>query len=68
MSLERNYSIYTRIILPELKTFNISDIEPYQISNILEKYTPSNQRKIKALLNMIFNYAIGKGIIKYNIV
>ena len=63
----RNLSIYNRFILPSLKTFNINDIEPYQLAGILETTTPSNQRKIKNLLNMIFTYAVGKGIIKYNI-
>lgn len=41
----RNLSIYNRFILPSLKTFNIYDIEPYQLAGILETTTPSNQRK-----------------------
>ncbi len=64
----RNYSIYTRFILPKLKMININEIEPFQIVKILEKQTPSNQRKIKSILSMIFNYAVGKCITKYNIV
>ncbi|AJI75208.1 phage integrase family protein [Francisella philomiragia subsp. philomiragia ATCC 25015] len=61
-----NYSVYTRLILPKFKNININDIEPFQIAKILEKNTPSNQRKLKLILNMIFNYAVGKGICKYN--
>ena len=64
----RNYSIYTRFILPKLKNINMNDIEPYQLVKLIENQTPSNQRKIKSILNMIFNYAVGKCIIKYNIV
>ena len=63
----RNLSIYNRLILPSLKTFDIKEIEPYQIAGILEATTPSYQRKIKNLLDIIFNYAVGKGIAKYNI-
>ena len=63
----RNLSIYNRFILPSLKTFDIKEIEPYQIAGILETTTPSYQRKIKNLLNIIFNYAVGKGITRYNI-
>ncbi|MFC4892812.1 tyrosine-type recombinase/integrase [Pseudofrancisella aestuarii] len=64
---KRNLSILNRLILPKLKTLNIKDIEPYQIAKVLEGNTPSNQNKMKNLFNLIFNYAIGKGLIKYNV-
>ena len=50
----RNLSIYNRLILPSLKTFDIKEIEPYQIAGILEATTPSYQRKIKNLLEVLF--------------
>ena len=53
----RNLSVYNRFIYTSLKTFNIKDIEPYQLAGILEDTSPSYQRKIKNLLNIIFNYA-----------
>lgn len=67
-NFKANYSVYTRLILPKFKTTNIDAIEPFQVAKILEKQTPSNQRKLKIIFNMIFSYAIGKGITKYNVV
>lgn len=65
---KRNVSICDRFILPSLKTYNIREIAPRQLSKIVEKETPANQKKIKTILNLIWSYAIGKGIADFNIV
>ncbi|AEI35509.1 tyrosine-type recombinase/integrase [Francisella salina] len=65
---KRNLSICDRFILPGLKTYNIREIIPRQLTKILEKETPANQKKIKTILNLIWGYAIGKGIANFNIV
>ncbi|API87539.1 tyrosine-type recombinase/integrase [Francisella uliginis] len=65
---KRNVSICDRFLLPSLKTYNINEIVPRQLAKILEKETPANQKKIKTILNLIFGYAVGKGIANFNIV
>ena len=65
---KKNISIYKRFILPSLKSFQIADIEPRQISQVLSKETPNNQQKIIAIFNCIFGYAVSKkGLCNYNI-
>ncbi|MGQ4001727.1 integrase arm-type DNA-binding domain-containing protein [Francisellaceae bacterium CB299] len=65
---KKNISIYKRYIMPILKSFQIADIEPRQISQVLLKETPNNQQKIKAIFNCIFGYAVSKkGLCNYNI-
>ena len=65
---KRNVSICDRFILPSLRTYNIREIVPRQLAKIVEKETPANQKKIKTILNLIWSYAIGKGIADFNIV
>ncbi|AJI57474.1 phage integrase family protein [Francisella philomiragia] len=65
---KRNVSICNRFLIPSLKTYNIREIVPRQLAKILEKETPANQKKIKTILNLIWSYAIGKGIADFNIV
>ncbi len=65
---KKNISIYKRFIFPSLKSFQIVDIEPRQISQVLSKETPNNQQKIIAIFHCIFGYSVSKkGLCKYNI-